>query len=321
MTTQILDEIVKIGMIPVLSIDKAERALPLAQALKKGGLPLMEVMFRTDAAAESIRRISEKMPDFLVGAGTVLTVEQARQAVACGAKFLVSPGFNPEVCKAAIELNVPIVPGCTSPTEVEAARVLGLHVLKFFPAVENGGVSAMRLLSGPYPDVRFVPTGDLTRALCSEYLAFGKVAAAGGDFMLSYDDIHSDNYEKIAADVEDTVLGYLNFHIAHMGMNANDQDSALSMSKRLASALHLKVRAGNKSTFAGKLFEVMYEPFYHEKGHVAIGTSDATRAYYYLKRCGVEFYEDTVSRDTSGKIIAAYMKEDFSGFALHLLQD
>ncbi len=321
MTTQILDEIAKIGMIPVLSIDKEERALPLAQALKKGGLPLMEVMFRTDAAAGSIRRISEQMPDFLVGAGTVLTVEQARQAVACGAKFLVSPGFNPEVCKAAIELNVPIVPGCTSPTEVEAARVLGLHVLKFFPAVENGGVSAMRLLSGPYPDVSFVPTGDLTRALCSEYLAFGKVAAAGGDFMLSYDDIHSDNYEKIASDVQDTILGYLNFHIAHMGMNANDKDSALSLSGRLASALHLNVCAGNKSAFAGKLFEVMYEPFYHEKGHVAIGTFDATRAYYYLKRCGMEFYEDTVSRDAAGRIIAAYMKEDFAGFALHLLQD
>ncbi len=321
MTTQILDEIAKIGMIPVLSIDKEERALPLAQALKKGGLPLMEVMFRTDAAAGSIRRISEQIPDFLVGAGTVLTDEQARHAVACGAKYIVSPGFNPEVCKAAIELNVPIVPGCTSPTEVEAARVLGLHVLKFFPAVENGGVSAMRLLSGPYPDVSFVPTGDLTRALCSEYLAFGKVAAAGGDFMLSYDDIHSDNYEKIASDVQDTILGYLNFHIAHMGMNANDKDSALSLSGRLASALHLNVCAGNKSAFAGKLFEVMYEPFYHEKGHVAIGTFDATRAYYYLKRCGVEFYEDTVSRDAAGRIIAAYMKEDFAGFALHLLQD
>lgn len=321
MNNQILTEIANIGMIPVLSIDKAERAIPLAKALKKGGLPLMEVMFRTAAAAESIKLIADTMPDFIIGAGTILTVEQAEKAVECGAKFLVSPGFNPEVCKAAIKLGVPIVPGCVSPTEVEAARVLGLHVLKFFPAVENGGVSAMRLLSGPYPDVRFVPTGDLTRVLCKEYLAFHKVAAAGGDFMLSYADIHSDNYEKIASDVEDTILGYLNFHISHMGMNANSKDESISLANKLSSVLKVSTHEYEKSAFAGKLFEIMYEPFYHEKGHIAIGTADATRAYYYLKRCGVEFIEDTVSRDTNGNVIAAYLKENFSGFALHLLQD
>lgn len=321
MTKQILNDIANIGMIPVLSIDKAQRAIHLAKALQKGGLPLMEVMFRTEAAADSIKQISEQMPDFIVGAGTVLTVEQAEKAVDYGAKFLVSPGFNPEVCKAAIKLDVPIVPGCISPTEVEAARVLGLNVLKFFPAVENGGLSAMRLLSGPYPDVRFVPTGDLTRTLCKEYLSFHKVAAAGGDFMLSYSDIHSDNYEKITSDVEETILGYLNFHIAHMGMNTNSKEESVALANKLGSVLKVATHEYTKSSFAGSLFEIMYEPFYHEKGHIAIGTSDATRAYHYLKRCGIEFIEETVSRDTNGNVIAAYLKENFGGFALHLLQD
>ncbi len=321
MSTNVMEAISRIGMIPVISIDKAERAVPLAKALSKGGLPLMEVMFRTEAAAEAIKRIAAEMPDFIIGAGTVLTVEQVKKAAECGAKFLVAPGFNPEVCKAAKEIGLPIVPGCTSPTEVEAARCLDLHVLKFFPAVENGGVPAMRLLSGPYPDVRFVPTGDLTRPLCNEYLAFHKVAAAGGDFMLSYDDIHADNYEKISQDVEETILGYLHFHIAHMGMSANSKEESIAMSTRLASVLNLGVRECAESSFAGKLFEVMYEPFFHSAGHVAIGTADATRAYHYLKRRGVEFYEDTVSYDQNGKIIAAYMKENFGGFALHLLQD
>ena len=321
MTNQILNEIANIGMIPVLSIDKVQRAIPLAEALQKGGLPIMEVMFRTDAAAESIKLIAEQMPNFIIGAGTVLTIEQAEKAVKCGAKFLVSPGFNPEVCKAAIEFGVPIVPGCISPTEIEAARALGLHVLKFFPAVENGGISAMRLLSGPYPDVRFVPTGDLTRALCKEYLAFSKVAAAGGDFMLSYADIYSDNYEKITSDVEETFLEYLNFHISHMGINANSKLESVSLANKLGSFLKIPTHEYEKSAFAGSLFEIMYQPFYHEKGHVAIGTSDATRAYYYLKRCGVEFYENTVSYDANGNVIAAYLKENFGGFALHLLQD
>lgn len=321
MTTQVLDEIAKIGMIPVISIDKEERAVPLAKALTKGGLPLMEVMFRTPAAAESIRRIAKEMPDFIIGAGTVLTVEQVEKAAECGAKFLVAPGFNPEVCKAAARVGLPMVPGCTSPTEIEAARVLGLHVLKFFPAVQNGGVPAMGLLAGPYPDVRFVPTGDLTRPLCKEYLAFHKVAAAGGDFMLSYDDIHSDNYEKIAQDVEDTILGYLNFHIAHVGLNAETKEQSCAMADKLGAVFKLKSSVNEKSVMSGRLFEVMHHPFYYEKGHIAVGTADATRAYYYLKRCGVEFIEDTVSRDANGRVIAAYLKQDFGGFALHLLQD
>lgn len=321
MTYNVLDEIAKIGMIPVISIDKVERALPLAKALQKGGLPLMEVMFRTDAAADSIKTIAKEMPDFIIGAGTVLTTEQVEKAAQCGAKFLVSPGFNSEVCKAAAKVGLPIVPGCTSPTEVEAARMLNLQVLKFFPAVENGGVSAMRLLSGPYPDVKFVPTGDLTRPLCNEYLGFNKVAAAGGDFMLSYDDIHADNYEKIANDVEETILGYLNFHIVHVGLNAESQEESCAMAEKFNAVFKLHSKVGKKSVMSGRLFEVMFKPFYYEKGHIAVGTSDATRAYYYLKRCGVEFIEDTVSRGSDGRVIAAYLKENFGGFALHLLQD
>ena len=321
MTSHVFNDISSFGMVPVLNIDSVERAVPLARALKEGGLPLIEVMLRTETALDSIKAISEQVPDVVVGAGTVLTVDQVNKAVKSGAKFLVSPGFNSDVCKAALELNVPIIPGCTSPTEVEAARALGLHVLKFFPAIESGGVSAISLLSGAYPDVQFMPTGDLTLSLCKEFLALPKVLAVGGDFMLKYDDICADNYAKITADVDDTIKRYLNFHIAHMGMNANTKEESVEMSTRLASMLNLTVREGRKSSFAGKLFEVMYEPFYHQAGHVAVGTADATRAYYYLKRRGVEFYEDTVSRDHNNRVIAAYMKENFGGFALHLLQD
>lgn len=317
----VLKEIAEIGMIPVLNIDKLERAIPLAKALKAGGLPLMEVMFRTPVAADCIKEISANMPDFIIGAGTILSEEQAQKAIDAGAKFLVSPGFNPKVVKFAVSKNIPIVPGCVSPTEVEAALDLGVKVLKFFPAVQCGGVPAMRLLSGPYPDVTFVPTGDLDKPLAYEYLGFNKVAAAGGDFMLKYEDIHSDNYEKITSDVAETISKYLNFHIAHVGMNASSNDEAGDLASRLSKTLFKEVLPNPVSTFVGSLVEVMHKPFYHERGHVAIGTRDATRAYHFLKRNGVEFIEDTITRTPNGQIICAYIKEDFNGFALHLLQD
>ncbi len=321
MTSDVLTEIAHIGMIPVLTIDKKERAIPLAKALAKGGLPLMEVMFRTEAAAESVKIIAHELPDFLIGAGTVLSIEQAERAVDYGAKFLVAPGFNPKVVKWAVDHKVPIVPGTVTPTEVDAAREMGVHVLKFFPAVQQGGVPAMGLLSGPYSDVRWVPTGDLTRPLANEYLQFNKVAAAGGDFMLKYADIHSDNYAKITADTEETILGYLNFHVARFGFSSADKASASSLSDRLCAVFHQKTGEIEGSTFAGALFECLYSNAVSSRGEIAVGTRDVTRAYYYLKRCGIEFSEDTVDYFEDGRIATIYLKEKFDDFAIRLVQD
>lgn len=321
MAYDLLTQIGHIGMIPVLNIDKVERAIPLAQALAKGGLPLMEVMFRTDAAADSIKAIACEMPDFIIGAGTVLTVDQAMRAVDSGAQFLVSPGFNPKVVEWAVDHKMPIVPGTVTPTEVEAARVLGVNVLKFFPAVQQGGVPAMKLLSGPYPDVRWVPTGDMTRPLATEYLQFNKVAATGGDFMLKYDDIHSDNYEKITRDVEETILGYLNFHMARFGFSSADKSSASTLASRLGTVFHQSTDEIDGSAFAGSLFECLYKNGIGRNGDIAVGTRDATRAYYYLQRCGVEFAEDTVETFEDGRIASIYLKEDFEDFAIRLVQD
>ncbi len=316
----VLTEISHIGMIPVLNIDKRERALPLAAALSKGGLPLMEVMLRTDEAFASIEQIASQMPGFIIGAGTVLTVKQAEDAVAAGAQFLVAPGFNPEVVRYAVEHQIPVVPGTVTPTEVEAARALGVHTLKFFPAVQQGGVPAMKLLSGPYPEVRWVPTGDLTRPLAYEYLSFGKVAAAGGDFMLSYDDIHQDRYDKISADVEETILNYLDFKLHHFGFNGSGKEQSDCLAATLAKVFHLKVEEHQHSTFAGSLFEICHAALPDTQGHLGIGSRDALRAYYYLKRCGVEFDEQSLKFKDNGQLYKAYLKEHLGGLAFHLFQ-
>lgn len=290
-------------MIPVLTLDRAERALPLAKALQEGGLPLMEIMFRSDAAADSIRMIAEQLPGFLVGAGTVLTVEQARRAVKCGAQFLVAPGFDPEVCETALELGVPVVPGCVTPTEVAAARKLGLKVLKFFPAVQNGGVPAMRLLAGPYPDIRFVPTGDLTRALAAEYLQFDKVAAAGGDFMLKYADIYSDNYAAVRADVRKTLEDYLNFHLIRAAA-PGERGQELAALGPLGSLFGGGARAGDSGA----------------AGCLDIGTRDLKRACAWLERCGLGFEAVTKTEGGSGAAMVC-LRAGFNGQQLRLIQD
>lgn len=308
------------GMIPVLNVKHEEDAIPLAKALAKGGLPLMEIMFRTDAAEASIRKISSEYPGFCVGAGTVLTLDQAKRAKAAGAQFVVSPDFSEEVVRYCIDEKIPVVPGCVTPSEVHRALELGLTVLKFFPAIQMGGVRTMQLLSGPYPQVRFVPTGDLTRREMNEYLSFPKVAAAGGDFMLSYDDIENRRFDRIEQSVRETILEHLDFHIAHVGVNCGSSGEAKSVCEALSSTLFQSVTEYEKCYFSGTLFEVMKAPFYNKGGHVAVGTRDAERAYAFLKDAGVKFHEETLARDENGRLRAGYLDADFGGFALHLLQ-
>ena len=158
---QVLEEFSKIGIIPVIALEDAADAEPLAKALIDGGLPCAEVTFRTDAAEESIRIMAETYPQMLVGAGTVLTIEQVDRAVNAGAKFIVSPGINPKVVSYCVEKNIPVMPGCANPSDIEQAMELGLDVVKFFPAEANGGLPAIKAMSAPYHKMSFMPTGGI----------------------------------------------------------------------------------------------------------------------------------------------------------------
>lgn len=185
------------AVVPVVVLDDAEDAAPLAEALVKGGLPCAEVTFRTETAEESIRIMSEKYPEMLVGAGTVLTTEQVDRAVATGAKFIVSPGFDPEIVDYCMEKNIPVFPGCVSPSEVAQAVKRGLKVVKFFPAEQAGGLAMLKAMAAPYTMLKFMPTGGINTKNLKEYLGFSKILCCGGSWMVKGDMIKNKEFDKI----------------------------------------------------------------------------------------------------------------------------
>lgn len=194
---QVLEQIGKIGIVPVVVLNDAKDAEPLAKALCDGGLACAEVTFRTDAAEESIRIMSEKFPDMLVGAGTVLTTDQVDRAVAAGAKFIVSPGLNPKVVKYCVEKGILITPGTANPSDVEQALENGLEVVKFFPAEQAGGLKMIKAMAAPYVGVKFMPTGGINQNNVREYLAYDRILACGGSWMVKSDLVDAGKFDEI----------------------------------------------------------------------------------------------------------------------------
>lgn len=202
---EVLEKIQKIGIVPVVVLNDAKDAEPLAKALCNGGLPCAEVTFRTDAAEESIRIMSEKYPEMLVGAGTVLTTEQVDRAVAAGAKFIVSPGLNPKIVKYCVEKNISITPGICTPSEAEQAIENGLEVVKFFPAEPAGGLKMIKAMAAPYTGLKFMPTGGINATNVKEYLAYDKILACGGSWMVKGSLVEAGEFDKIEAMTKEAV--------------------------------------------------------------------------------------------------------------------
>ena len=208
-----LEKLGQYGIVPVVVLNDSKDAEPLADALCEGGLACAEVTFRTEAAAESIKIMSEKHPEMLVGAGTVLTVEQVDEAVAAGAKFIVSPGLNSEVVKYCLDKNIAITPGVVTPSEMELAIELGLNIVKFFPAEPSGGLSMIKAVSAPYTMLKFMPTGGINPGNVKEYLKSDKICACGGSWMVKGDLVDAGDFDKIkeltkeAADIVKEIRG------------------------------------------------------------------------------------------------------------------
>ena len=194
-----MDRLQKCSIVPVVVLDDAKNAVPTAKALLAGGVNVMEITFRTTAAADSIKAVVENCPEMLVGAGTVITLDQCKQALECGAKFIVSPGFDPEVVSWCVERNIPITPGCVTPTEIMTAMKLSLNVVKFFPAGVYGGLKAMKALAAPFGGVKFIPTGGVDAKNLKEYLEAPFVHAVGGSWLCPKKEIAAGNFDAVTA--------------------------------------------------------------------------------------------------------------------------
>ena len=199
------ERIAACGVVPVVVLEDAKDAKPLAEALVEGGLPVAEVTFRTAAAEESIRIMAEAYPDMLVGAGTVLSVEQAQRAVNAGAKFIVSPGFDEEVVDWCLANNVPVYPGIITPSEATKAVKRGLKIVKFFPAEQFGGVATIKALAAPFTTLKFMPTGGINAKNIRDYLANNKIIACGGSWMVKSDLVKAGDFAKIKELVKEAV--------------------------------------------------------------------------------------------------------------------
>ncbi len=317
----VLEKISKIGIVPVVKIDRVEDAVPLARALCNGGLPCAEVTFRTDAAAGAIKAMTENFPDMCVGAGTVLNAEQVDAAAAAGAQFIVSPGLNPNTVKYCISKNIPVTPGTSSPSDIEQAIELGLEVVKFFPAEQSGGLAKIKAMAAPYVNMKFMPTGGINAKNLTSYLDFDKIIACGGSWMVPGDLINGGEWDKIEQITREAVQIMLGFELAHIGVNAENEVEAQKAADRFAFIFGMPAKAGNSSIFAGKALEVMKTPYLGKNGHIAIATNYIVRAVNYLENVlGVEFDMDTAKKDNKGNLKAVYLKEEIGGFAVHLVQ-
>lgn len=315
----VLTRLSNAGVVPVVVIENAKDAVPTARAMVAGGIDVMEITFRTAAAADAIAAVAAECPEMLVGAGTVITLAQCKKAVEAGAKFIVAPGFNREVVAWCVENNVPVTPGCVTPTEIMAAMELGLKVIKFFPAGVYGGLSAMKALAGPFGGIKFIPTGGVNAQNLAEYISAPFIHAVGGSWVCPKADISAGNFEKITALCAEARRSVLGFEVAHIGINCDDAEASMALCGELNKAFDFATKAGSSSNFSTSAIEVMKSQYLGEKGHIAVRTNAIGAAIAELEGRGF-----TVDRSTAKykgeKMVAVYLKDSFGGFAVHLLQ-
>ena len=316
----IIEKVYQIGIIPVIAFNSVDEALPLCKALSDGGLPAAEVTFRTACAEDCIRLIHKEMPDMLLGAGTVLTKDQVDRAMDAGASFIVSPGFDPNVCAYVYEKGGLMMPGTCSAGEMQQAMNLGCEAIKFFPAEANGGVNMLKNIGGALKTAKWMCTGGINAKNVNEYLGYDQIFAVGGTWMCKSDVIKAQQWDKITAMCKEAVDTMLGLKLVHIGINAGSEDEAMAIANLLGGLLSMKVAPGNSSIFVGnKEFEIMKQPGRGANGHIAIGCNNVDRAIYHLSRRGVKFDLDS-KNVKNGKTISCYLADEIGGFAFHLVQ-
>ncbi len=309
----VLNKVYQIGIIPVIAFNSVDEALPLCKALADGGLPAAEVTFRTACAEDCIRKIHEEMPEMLLGAGTVLTTEQADRAMAAGASFIVAPGFDPNVVQHVIDKGGIAMPGTASAGEMQQAMNMGCEALKFFPAEANGGVNMLKNIGAALKDAKWMCTGGVNAKNVNDYLGYDQIFAVGGTWMCKSDVIKAHDWEKITAMTKEAVDVMLGLELGRLDINSENEEDAMVTANLLADLLNKKITVGNKE------FEIMTSNGRGKNGHIAIQCNNVDRAVYHLSRRGVKFDLDSMVNQ-NGKNIACCLADEVGGFAILLVQ-
>ncbi|MCI6247671.1 bifunctional 4-hydroxy-2-oxoglutarate aldolase/2-dehydro-3-deoxy-phosphogluconate aldolase [bacterium] len=316
----VLERVYEIGIIPVIAFNSVDEAIPLCKALMDGGLPAAEVTFRTACAEECIRKIHQELPDMLLGAGTVLTTEQADRAMDAGASFIVAPGFDPIVTQHVIDKGGIMMPGTATSGEMQQAMNMGCEAIKFFPAEANGGVDKLKNIGAALKTAKWMCTGGVNAKNVNNYLAYPQIIAVGGTWMCKSDKIKAGAWDEITAMSKEAVDVMLGLELGHIGINCADDAEAMKTAETLGSLLSMAVKPGNSSIFVGnKEFEIMKKPGRGTHGHIAIKCNNIDRAVYHLSRRGVKFDMDSMVIKND-KHIAIYLADEVAGFAIHLVQ-
>ena len=317
---EFIDQMECAGIVPVIKLENIADAENLARALYKGGIRCAEVTFRAEGADKVIASMVKSFPDMLVGAGTVLTCEQVDKAVAAGARFCVAPGLNPTVVKHCLDKGVPFVPGVANGSQIEQALDLGLDFVKFFPAEQAGGLAYIKAVSAPYSSVKFMPTGGINENNLNTYLSYKKIVCCGGSWIVPDKLVKERNWTAITELCEKAVNKMLDFSLAHVGINCDNEQQAAANCNKFAEVFGWETKVGSSSVFAGSAVECMKTPYKGERGHIAVATDSVKRAVYQLESRGIAIDESTAKYDESGRMTAVYLKEQIGGFAVHLAE-
>jgi 2-dehydro-3-deoxyphosphogluconate aldolase/(4S)-4-hydroxy-2-oxoglutarate aldolase len=322
----IIDQIGLLGILPIATINDVNKAAQLANTLYESGLPTVEVTFRTKTAHLAIEQIIKESPKILVGAGTILSVEDVEKAVNSGARFIISPGFNPKVIEYCLYKSIPVIPGVLTPTEIQYAIDHGLKVVKLFPMEAVGGLPYLKSIAAPFKDLKYIPTGGINDSNLLSYLRFPKVLACAGSWMIQSEMLEAGQFQEIGSLAKQAVATMLGFELKHVGMNLTSADEARNIAGQLENLFQFSSRDTDGSIFVGSQFrdsapsvEVLKKPNHGDHGHIAIATNFIERAIAYLALKGVRIKSETIN-EKDGKLKTVYLDLELGGFAIHLVQ-
>lgn len=316
---QILNDIAMYGVLPVINVSNPDWASPLADALVKGGMPIIEVTLRADKSFESLKRIAYD-GRLVAGAGTVTTIEQLHHSIDCGAQFIVSPGYSQKLIDECARLNIPIVPGCVDASTIQMAQENGLQVVKFFPSEQIGGINTIKALHGPFPNMKFVPTSGISFENLEKYLSQPFIAACGGSFMATAEQLAKEDFSGIEVSCRKAMHISLGFKIDHIGINYSNDDELDYAAQRFESLFGLKSYKYSECLLSGNVIENIKASVQERKGHIAFSVLSIERAMAWFARTGAKVSQISQQYDEERKIKCFYLDEDIGGFTLQIIE-